>query len=118
MTVFRHRLQIIPNFNGSGAFVPPPGSLIILPPRQNTLVSSCLLNQKSSRLGILLGLVIGQAIGSFTISRIGQVSMQFVREPVWISYAASVLLTALISAVIHAFAFRKIRALKLNDIHQ
>ncbi len=69
-------------------------------------------------LGILLGLVIGQAIGSFTISRIGQVSMQFVREPVWISYAASVLLTALISAVIHAFAFRKIRTLKLNDIHQ
>jgi putative ABC transport system permease protein len=69
-------------------------------------------------LGILLGLVAGYAFCSFLIRLIEQLSMGFVQEPIWISFAASAVITALISGTIHFFSFRKIRKLKLSDIQK
>ena len=69
-------------------------------------------------LGILLGLAAGQAFSSFLIRLIEQTSMGFVKEPLWISFAASAVITAVISGVIHFFAFRQIRDLKLSDIQK
>ena len=68
--------------------------------------------------GILLGLIGGQAFSAFLIRQIEQISMGFVKEPAWVSFAASAVITAAISAVIHFFAFRKIRGLKLSDIQR
>lgn len=67
-------------------------------------------------LGILLGLVAGQVFSSWLFTQIEQLSASFVREPVWISFVASAVITAVISAVIHFAAFRKIRGLKLSDM--
>lgn len=67
-------------------------------------------------LGILLGLVAGQLFSSWLFTQIEQLSASFVREPVWISFVASAAITAVISAVIHFAAFRKIRGLKLSDM--
>lgn len=67
-------------------------------------------------LGILLGLAAGQLFSSWLITQIEQLSASFVREPVWVSFAASAAITAVISAVIHFAAFRKIRGLKLSDM--
>lgn len=69
-------------------------------------------------LGILLGLAAGQAFGGFVIKLVGLLSMRFVKEPVWMTFAASAGITALISGAIHFFAFRKIRDLKLSDIQK
>ena len=69
-------------------------------------------------LGILAGLAAGQAFSSFVISRIEQLSMSYVHDPLWISFAASAAVTAVISAVIHTLAFRQIRGLKLSDIQK
>ena len=69
-------------------------------------------------LGILLGLIAGQGFCSYLIRRIEQLSMGFVKDPFWISFAGSALVTAVISGGIHWFAFRKIRSLKLSDIEK
>ena len=69
-------------------------------------------------LGILLGLAAGQAFSSFVIGRIEQISMSYVHEPLWISFAASAAITAVISGVIHALAIRQIRGLKLSDMQK
>lgn len=69
-------------------------------------------------LGILLGLAAGHAFSVFLIHLIEQLSMGFVKEPMWISFAASALITAVISAAVHFFAFRKIRGLKLSDMQR
>ena len=69
-------------------------------------------------LGILLGLVCGQAFVQFLIPLIEQISVGFVKEPIWISFAASAAITAAISGIVHYFAFRKIRDLKLSDIQR
>ena len=69
-------------------------------------------------LGILLGLAAGQVFCSFLIRLIEQLTMSFVRDPLWISFAASAAITAVISGVIHFLAFRKIRGLKLSDIQR
>lgn len=52
------------------------------------------------------------------IKLVGLLSMRFVKEPVWMTFAASAGITALISGAIHFFAFRKIRDLKLSDIQK
>ena len=69
-------------------------------------------------LGILLGLAAGQAFTAFLLRLIEQLSICFVTEPIWISFVVSSVITAVISAVIHVFAFRKIRSLKLSDIQR
>ncbi len=69
-------------------------------------------------LGILAGLAGGQLFGTYLLRKIDQLAMCFVRDPVWISFAASAAITAAISAVIHFLAFRKIRGLKLSDIQK
>ena len=69
-------------------------------------------------LGILLGLAAGQLFSNFLINIIDQLSACFVKEPLWISFTASAAITAVISAVIHFSAFRKIRTLKLSDIQK
>ncbi len=46
------------------------------------------------------------------------VALSFISAPVWISFAASAAITAVISGVIHFIAFRKIRGLKLSDIQR
>ncbi len=69
-------------------------------------------------LGILLGLALGQGFCAFLIRLIEQLSIGFVKEPTWVSFVASALITAVISGVIHYFAFRKIRTLKLSDIQR
>ena len=67
-------------------------------------------------LGILLGLAGGQAFSAWLIAQIEQLQVSFVREPVWVSFAASAAITAVISAIIHFAAFRQIRRLKLSDM--
>lgn len=69
-------------------------------------------------LGILLGLAAGAGFSVYIINLIAMPSMCFITEPVWISFAASAVITAVISAVIHFFAFRRIRSLKLSDIQK
>ena len=69
-------------------------------------------------IGILLGLAGGQVFSNFLFGQIDQLAICFVTEPVWISFAASAAITAAISGVIHFFAFRKIRDLKLSDIQK
>ena len=69
-------------------------------------------------LGILLGLAGGQAFSVFLIRRIDQMAISFVKEPLWVSFAVSAAITAVISGTIHYFAFRKIRNLKLSDIQR
>lgn len=69
-------------------------------------------------LGILLGLAAGQAFSAFLLRLIAQLSMCFVTDPVWISFLASAVITAAISGLIHYFAFRKIRGLKLSDLQR
>lgn len=69
-------------------------------------------------LGILIGLAAGQAFSSFVIGRIEQISMSYVHDPMWISFAASAAVTAVISGVIHTLAFRQIRGLKLSDMQK
>ena len=66
----------------------------------------------------LLGLAGGQVFSNFLFGQIDQLAICFVTEPVWISFAASAAITAAISGVIHFFAFRKIRDLKLSDIQK
>ena len=68
--------------------------------------------------GILLGLGAGYLFSLYLVGRIEQLAMSFVKNPVWISFAASAGITAAISAIIHTIAFRKIRSLKLSDIKQ
>ena len=69
-------------------------------------------------LGILLGLAGGHFFSSFLIGLVEQLSMGFVKEPLWITFAGSAVITAVISAAVHFFAFRQIRSLKLSDIQQ
>ena len=44
--------------------------------------------------------------------------MSYVHDPMWISFAASAAVTAVISGVIHTLAFRQIRGLKLSDMQK
>ena len=67
-------------------------------------------------LGILPGLVGGYALSIRLIAQTEQLQISFVRDPMWISFAASAGITAVISALIHFIAFRKIRGLKLSDL--
>ena len=68
--------------------------------------------------GILLGLAGGLGFSLFLIGKINMVALSFISTPVWISFAASAAITAVISGVIHFIAFRKIRGLKLSDIQR
>ena len=71
------------------------------------------MNQRTSA-----GRTKGIDIHTYLLRKIDQLAMCFVRDPVWISFAASAAITAAISAVIHFPAFRKIRGLKLSDIQK
>ena len=67
---------------------------------------------------IPLGIAVGWLIGSAARSGLDQPFIQFCRDPHWVSFAASALVTILISGTIHWFSFRKIRDLKLSDMQR
>ena len=69
-------------------------------------------------IGIIAGLAGGQAFSSWLIRLVEQQTVQYVRDPIWVSFAASAAITAAISGVIHYISFRKIRNLKLSDIQK
>ncbi len=81
-----------------------------------TIRFASLESYATTLLGIIIGLFAGNAMGSFIIRQVEQPSIQFARDAVWISFAASAGITAAISWVIHSIAFRKIRSLKLSDL--
>lgn len=68
--------------------------------------------------GILLGLATGWLLGTVICRALDQPFIQMVRDPHWITFAASGLITAVISGIIHYLSFRKIRDLKLSDMQQ
>ena len=68
--------------------------------------------------GTTLGIAVGWLIGSAARSGLDQPFIQFCRDPHWVSFAASALITILISGTIHWFSFRKIRDLKLSDMQR
>ena len=74
------------------------------------------LNNLKTTIGALA--VANRKDGRAYTADVEQLSMGFVQEPTWISFAASAVITALISGTIHFFAFRKIRSLKLSDIQK
>ena len=67
---------------------------------------------------IPLGIAVGWIIGSAARSGLDQPFIQFCRDPHWVSFVASALVTILISGTIHWFSFRKIRDLKLSDMQR
>ena len=83
---------------------------------RETIRFASLESYATTLIGIVIGLIGGHLMGTFIIRQMEQPTLQFVREPIWISFAASSLVTILISLTIHWMAFRKIRDLKLADL--
>ena len=68
--------------------------------------------------GIPLGIAVGWIIASAARSGLDQPFIQFCRDPHWVPFAASAMITLLISGTVHGISFRKIRALKLSDLQR
>lgn len=68
--------------------------------------------------GIPLGIAVGWIIASAARSGLDQPFIQFCRDPHWVPFAASAIITLLISGTIHMVSFRKIRTLKLSDLQR
>ena len=67
--------------------------------------------------GILLGLVVGNAAARFVLMSIERVELQMIREINWQACLYSVLITILFAGIMNYLALRKIRKLKLSDVN-
>ncbi len=83
---------------------------------RETIWYASLESYGSTVAGILLGLGVGWLLSSIIIRSLDQLYVKLVHDPHWISFAVSILITAVISLVIHFMSFRKIRDLKMSDI--
>ena len=69
----------------------------------------------TSVIGILLGIGVGALMGYIVIRFIEMPHAQFVRDPYWLGWLISAVITAAFSAAITAFGTRKVKDLKLTD---
>ena len=69
----------------------------------------------TTTIGILLGIGVGALMGYIVIRFIEMPHAQFVRDPYWLGWLISAVITAAFSAAITAFGTRKVKDLKLTD---